>query len=216
MNQKAAIEKQANIKSASKKDRGLKQFGRRLLGVAAAGCLLKLVLGVCLDEEIRSVYETFEKDYLGSRIVVTGPKAYMNYALLWPWLIKAYSLYQITSSGTEWPKYKTTVFRDTVATLLFYLEYYLVVFIYQHTDNFKISGHFLVLCFQSSILVSEERVSYHFYGNKVVQIACRVLLYTNLYILFWTSLVFHSLSEVALALVMGYASVYVLHFKVKF
>ena len=81
--------------------------------------------------------------------------------------------------------------------------------IYEFSERtFKISGHGLLLTMTTSLLYFEGHLNFYLVGSKKIKNICTALIFVNFYVMFWTSLAYHSLIEVTIGLGLGLVSSY--------
>lgn len=130
---------------------------------------------------------------------------YLDYALVWPWLVKTYTLLRVKSVSQIYNNYKTTIYKDVKKTAIFLCELYALNIA---IEQGYLSKDVLVAIFQTGIIQSERSIKE--IGPKSTQHLCKGIIGYNLYSLVANGALEQDLSLLATSSFLGFGSVYAL------
>jgi hypothetical protein len=151
-------------------------------------------LGYCVTEAYAKPAK--ELIYNSGFSAITGPRFYTDSLWLYVWVLKFLSFLHIYTKSTGLEIYKPSIPSDLILTLLFFVMYPITVFIYSESNKtFKISGHGLILTMTSCMVYMEGKLNHILTKSQLIKNISWSIVFLNLYIMFWTSLGYHSLLE---------------------
>jgi hypothetical protein len=102
---------------------------------------------------------------------------------------------------------------------IFYFIYYTLYLPLMNDSGFKLSGHVLACIFSSYMLTNLKNICEMFRNQNIrrkmmtyVTNICTFLLYHNIYTIFWTCWIFHSVKESVFSYIFSFIFVIILHF----
>lgn len=178
--------------------------------------MLVITLGSLCGSAIYYWFSMKPKDFIdkhGYRYL-TGPSLYVQFCFMWAWVYKVISMSQILIQKLPWEIYKNTIIRDLALTVVFFIEYVIFEKLSELTGHYvELSGHSLVLVLVSSMVLIEGKSNLHLTCREEIMWIGWGIIGVNYYIVFWTSLAFHTYSHMVLGVGLGLATAYYFYFR---
>lgn len=168
------------------------------------GSFIGAILSYVYEKDTRKIIQELGLSPL------TGPRAYIDALWMYVWIIKLISLLVVFLKTNEWNLYKRSIASDVCLTILFFIEYSVVLMIYEQTE-FKLSGHGLLLTMCTSFMQMEGELNAALTHRKEVKMLCSTVVVLNFYIFFWTALGYHPLLEALSGSLLGLFSSYLVY-----